>query len=883
MKEFYSMTIDQALSETQSNKKGLLEKEARGRLSLSADKHILPQKGKSIFEKLGEQFKDLMIIILLVASTISIVIGIVEGTSEEIIDGCIILGIVIMNAIIGVVQENKAEKALESLKKIIEPEGYVLRGGQVIKINNKKLVEGDIVLLQAGTIVPADLRLIESASLMIDESSLTGESFAVTKNASKVYEKSTPLADRHNMAYKGTTVTGGRGKGVVCAIGKESELGKIASAISGTEKEMTPLQKSIKDLGKILTYLVLAIAFVTFVLELFAHPNQPLQGFLTAVAIAVAAIPESMPAVITIIMSLGIARLAKQKAVVKRMHSVETLGCCDIICSDKTGTITENKMSVTSCYVDGILQEGTIKPSGSFSTFLAGLCLCNNSTLSSGKYIGDPTEVALACFAEKFKVNLVNLQQEQARLDEIPFSSKRKLMSTLCLYNGKKTVFVKGACDFLLKKCSFVMENGQIVQLSEDKKRKILDANVKMAKNALRVIALACKKVESGIEEDGLVFVGLAGMIDPPRKEIKKAVKKCKNAGMRTIMITGDHKETAFAIAKQIGIASSEDEVLTGSEVDALNDIQLGEKLKNVTVFARVSPENKARIVELLKKQGHIVAMTGDGVNDAPSLKKASIGIGMGITGTDVTKEVADIIVTDDNFATIVVAVEEGRKIYANIQKTVKFLFSANMGELLSLFFATIFFPSAIFLLPVQILFINLITDTLPAVALGLETPEKDLMMAPPRDAKKSLFSGGVGWSIVILGLVQTVLTIISYVIGLKLYGESTAMSMAFFTLNIIQMFYLFSMRTNGFILRSNPFKNKVFILAIVFTFGLLALINYTPLGTLLSLERLGGEQLAIIFIVSFFMLLASELFKLGHYLIQKKKKSHKLTSKGEN
>ena len=867
MKDFYNYTISDTLKLLSSRREGLTSHQVGERLLKSGGNDIARDKRSSIFFKFLQQFKDLMILILLISATISVVIGICQNTFSEILDGIIIFAIVLMNAIFGVVQEHKAEKSLEALKKLTEPEAIVLRDGQQEKINVKKLVEGDIVVLEAGSIVPADLRVIESASLQIDESSLTGESYAVTKNATDVYSLGTPLGDRRNMAYRGTTVTGGRGLGVAVAVGEKTELGKIASAIKTTQKEMTPLQKSIKDVGKLLTILVLIVAAVTFFLEVVARPGDILEAFLTAVAISVAAIPESMPAVITIIMSMGIARLAKQKAIVKRMHSVETLGACQVICSDKTGTITQNKMTVTASFCDGQI-------GASNDMFFKAILLCNDTSFSNGKFVGDPTEIALAEFAAKKGINKLDIEKRCPRVGEIPFDSRRKAMSTFNIVDGQKIMFTKGATDFLLKKCSRILLNGKIIPLSKFDRDCISKANSQMAKNALRVIAVAFKPItsETSQKEEDLIFVGLAGMIDPPRKEIEGAVKKCKKAGLRPIMITGDHKETAFAIAKQIGIAGSVDEVMTGSEIDALDDKQLDRMIEVVNVFARVSPENKVRIVEALKKQGKVVAMTGDGVNDAPSLKKASIGIGMGIAGTDVTKEVADLIVTDDNFATIVLAVEEGRKIYQNIQKTVKFLFSANMGEMLSLFLATVLFPQCVFLFPVQILFVNLITDSLPAIALGVEKPEKDLMSLPPREGKKSLFADGVGWSIFVLGLIQTVLVVLAYVFGLKLYNQYVASTMAFYTLNIVQMFYLASMRTNGNMFKSNPFKNKFFTLAIAFCFGLLGIIALSPLSKMLKLVPLNALQWFIIFALSIFMMLASEAFKWVYKLFVKKK-----------
>ena len=871
MSSFHNKSGSQSLEELKSRRDGLSESEVKAR----SQTFIVDKTHKNgIVSKFFAQFFDLMIIILLFASVVSIVIGIIGGTSSEIIDGCIILFIVLMNAIFGVVQEYKAEKSLEALSKLTQPETFVLRDGQLLKINTTDLVLGDIVSLEAGCIVPADLRLLETHQLQIDESSLTGESHAIDKDAEVICPENCPLSERKNMAYKGTVVACGRGLGVVTAIGDDSELGKIAKVIKDNQKEMTPLQKSIKDVGKVLTFLVLAIAVLTFIIEICINPANIMDAFLTAVAISVAAIPESMPAVITIIMSLGVARLAKQRAIVKRMHSVETLGCCDVICSDKTGTITQNKMTVTALYSDDTFQDKKIKLSGNLQLIKCALA-CNDSSLSKGKLVGDPTEIALTDFCAKNKFSKQEFNQKYKRVDELPFDSNRKMMSVLIEDNGL-AMYTKGALDSVLNRCNKIVINGQIIPLTAEEKSKIYKANDKMSSGALRVLALAYKNVQNttDFKEDGLIFIGLVGMIDPPRKEIKEAVKKCRRAGMKPVMITGDYSQTAFAIAREIGLAENFSEVTTGSEIAKLSNDQLAQCIEKYSVFARVSPEDKVRIVEALKSKGHIVAMTGDGVNDAPSLKKANIGIGMGISGTDVAKEVSDLIITDDNFATIVVAVEEGRKIYQNIQKTVKFLFSANLAELFSLFFVTLLFPQYIFLFPVQILFVNLITDSLPAIALGVEKPERDLMDLPPRDSKKGLFSNGIGWSIVILGLFQTLFVVLAYVIGIKCYNEGIAVTMAFYTLNIIQMFYLASMRTNASIFKSKPLENKFFLLAVGFCFVLIAMFAFTPLQMLLNLRTLNLTQWLIIFGFSFAMLVVSEIYKvIEKHIISKKNK----------
>lgn len=860
--EFYNKSIRECMSTLGSSEKGLSTVRAKEEMNRLKGLQIAQGKKRSVFLKFLAQFSDLMVLVLLISSIVSAIIGIVQGTKEELIDAGIIFGIVLMNAIFGLIQESKAEKSMEALKKMSEPESIVIRDGCAVKDLAKNLVPGDVVVFEAGAIVPADCRLIESANLSVDESSLTGESFPVGKEARIVLNENTPLAERKNMVYKGTTIANGRGVGLVVKIGKETELGKIATILNTSQKEMTPLQKSIKDVGKILTFLILLMAGVTFVLELIAR-GHPMEAFLTAVAISVAAIPESLPAVITIIMSLGISRLSKQKAIVRRMHSVETLGCCDFICSDKTGTITQNKMTVKSIYCDG---KFTNKPN---EKFLSTIVLCNDTIKGAKGYTGDPTELALTDYGIKFGIDKLQYDTMYERLDEISFDSKRKMMSVKVRFSNRDLVFCKGAVDILINKCDRILINDKIYPLDEKLRKNILKANESMSDRALRVLGLAYK--EGRLEEENLVFVGLIGMIDPPRKEMVSAIKKCKKAGLTPVMITGDHKQTALAIAKEIGLADNDKQVMTGTEIDSLNDEDFLKIVEKIRVFARVSPDNKARIVESLKEKGHIVAMTGDGVNDAPSIKKASIGIGMGITGTDVTKEVSDMIITDDNFATIIVAVEEGRKVYSNIQKTVKFLFAANMGEILSLFIATLIFPQLIFLLPVQILFVNLITDTLPAIALGLEEGEKDIMDVPPRNKEEGLFSRGVGREIVTMGIVQTIIILVAYVIGLNFGGEYVGATMAFYTLNMIQLFYLIAVRSNHSIFKSNLLKNKLLIASLIFGFGIILIIALTPFGQILGLTKLNWLLWLITILLSLSIIPINEIYKLIRRKARKK------------
>ncbi|MBP3431933.1 MAG: cation-translocating P-type ATPase [Clostridia bacterium] len=854
-REYYQKSVSDCFKEFSTTKNGLSEHEVQTRLERSKRVQIQPEKKQSFFSKFLAQIKELMVLVLLVSGVISIVIGAVENSSSEIIDGAIILGIVVMNALFGVFQERKSEKAIESLKNMTQRECKVLRDGKVVKIKTSLLVHGDLVLLEAGSIVPADLRLIETSNIKISEASLTGESEAVEKTAEGVYDKKVGLADRKNVAYASSIVENGHAKGIVTAIGTESEIGKIAESLKETKKELTPLQKSIQGIGKILTWLILLMATVTFVLEAIANPQEMLKAFLTAVAISVAAIPESMPAVITIIMSLGTAKLSRQKAIIKRMYAVETLGACDVICSDKTGTITQNKMKVEEFFA--FFDE----KSKDFEILLNSMVLCNDCQVGESGYVGGSTEVALANFAKARSVDKKQADDKYPRLQEISFNSQRKMMITLNNVNGEKVCFVKGALDRVLDRCKFVLCDGQILPLGENYKKKIIKINKKMCEKALRVMSFAFKKSEN-LQEEDFVFLGICGIQDPPRPEIEEAVKKCRKAGMRAVMITGDYKDTAFAIAKRVGIAKSEDEVMSGEEIDLCSDEDFMQIVQTKCVFARVSPAHKVRIVEAFKKNGHTTAMTGDGVNDAPSLKKADIGIGMGKTGTDVTKDVADILIADDNFATIIVAVEEGRKIYSNIQKTVKYLFSANMAEILALFFITIMFPGKTFLFPVQILFVNLITDSLPAIALGTEPVEKEVMFEKPRKKTDGLFSNGMGTSLLVLGMVQTILTLGAYLFGLFIYNEEIAITMAFYTLNLIQLFYMFTARTKHCCFKSNPFKNKIFNISLIVGFGLLFLMALTGLGEFLQLQKLNFSCWVVVLGLSVSIIFIGELYK---------------------
>lgn len=868
--DYFSQNTQEVLSYLKSSKNGLTQNQV-DEVSKNGLKNKLDDTKKTSFlTKFFAQFKDLMVIILIASAVISLAISIFGKNYENLFEGLLILFIVILNATMGVIQENKAENALESLKKNTEPFCKVIRDGQTKSIKAQDLVVGDIVLLSAGNIVPADLRLLETYNLSCDESSITGESLAVEKNASIVLDKHTPLGERKNMAFCGSSVTYGRGVGIVTEIGKNTEIGKIAVMISSGKKELTPLQKSLNKVGKVLSISVMIIAAIIFAVEMIV-PASPkiLSAFMTAVALAVAAIPESLPATITIIMALSVQKLSKQNAIIKRMHAIENLGSCQVICSDKTGTLTQNKMTVKAVFYDKNLV--TVANDNDFvkrhfKQIIKTSILCNNCEWNGEKAIGEPTETALLNYAIKNGFDVKRLREENKRIYEIPFDSKRKLMTTVNKTNEGLIVYTKGALDFLIKKCDKYLSNGCISNLTQESIKQIESANTQMAEKSLRVIALAYKPtnlIEKDNLENNLIFLGLVGMIDPPRPETADAIKKCHKAGLKAVMITGDHAETAFAIAKEIGIAKSKNQVMTGAELDKLTDKEFYKIANKFSVFARVSPEHKVKIVNAFKKQGKIVAMTGDGVNDAPSLKIADVGIGMGISGTDVTKEVADMIVTDDNFATIILAVKEGRKIYANIQRTIQFLLSTNAVEVFALFITSLFFPSFTFLLPSQLLFINFITDSLPAISLGLEPEEPDIMTTPPRDSKENIINLEVWKKILFEAGLQIVLVLSIYVLGLRNYDQKTASTMAFFVINIMQLLHAVNLKSKQSIFKTNIFANKVFNYSFVSALILILLVAIIkPLSNAFGLCSLSAVQWILVLCFSFAIILFVEILK---------------------
>lgn len=790
---------------------------------------ISEQKKISKLKKFLMQFNDFMVIILLIAAIISFVISYIN--QSEFIDPIIIFIIITINAIIGFIQENKAEKSIDALKKITRPTSNVIRNSLIQNIPADEIVPGDIILIETGNYIPADARLISSINLKIDEAMLTGESIPIEKNADLILNPDTLLADRINMIYCGSFATSGRGKAIVTSTGMNTQVGKIADMIMTNDDSETPLQKRLDHTGKILGLGALSICALIFIMGLLKK-IPPFEMFMTSVSLAVAAIPEGLPAIVTIVLAIGVSRMAKQNAIVKKLPAVETLGCANVICSDKTGTLTQNKMHVVE--IKNYLSDK--------SKLLEYACLCNNTILKNSETIGDATESALVNAALDSGINKNDLDKKYPRVNEIPFDSKRKLMTTVHKINGKYLVITKGAPDVLLSHC-------------KDAREKTITAdNKNMASKALRVLGVAFK-IENQFPsihiENNLTFAGLFGMIDPPRDEVTDAVQKCKTAGIKPVMITGDHILTAEAIAKKIGILQFPNKSISGTELAKLTDDELAKNIFDYSVFARVSPEHKVKIVKAFQKNNSIVAMTGDGVNDAPALKIADIGCAMGKTGTDVAKSAADMILTDDNFSTIVKAVSEGRGIYSNIKKAVHFLLSSNIGEIITIFMA-IFFGWKSPLLAIQLLWVNLVTDSLPAIALGLEPPQENIMYEKPVRNTQSLFTGGLWQRIIIEGAMIGMISLIAFALGNVYYNLTAARTMAFATLSISQLVHVFNMRTEKSIFESNIFGNLYIIMAFIICFALqTSVIMIKPLSEIFHVCQLTSTQWLIVIILS--------------------------------
>ena len=818
MKEYLS-SLEEVLKEQNSSQEGLTTGEAQERLSKYGKNELEKGKKTSLIQRFLKELADPMIIILIVAAIISGITAFYEG--ESFADVIIILSVVVINAVLGVVQESKAEAAIEALQEIAAATSKVLRDGKVTVLKSDELVPGDVVLLEAGDAVPADGRIIESASMKIEEAALTGESVPANKIAGLLKldsgEKDVSLGDRKNMAYMGSTVVYGRGKMVITGTGMKTEMGKIAEALSMAQDEATPLQLKLNQLSKILTVLVLGICVVIFAVGLFRagiSSDTILSTFMVAVSLAVAAIPEGLAAVVTIVLSIGVTNMSKRNAIIRKLTAVETLGCTQIICSDKTGTLTQNKMTVVEHVADD---------EKALETAMA-LCSDAEYDADAGEAVGEPTECALVNDAAKNGMIKTQLKEEYVRVGEAPFDSLRKMMSTVHETKEHEIIqFTKGAPDEVLKCCTHAMVNGQKVPMTEEVRASILKSNKSMADRALRVLCGACRQwdkmpesTEPEFLEQDLTYLGLSGMIDPVRPEVKAAIVECREAGIRPIMITGDHKDTAVAIGMELGILTDPSQAITGAQLNEISDEDFEKKVEEISVYARVQPEHKVRIVNAWKKKGMITAMTGDGVNDAPSIKSADIGVGMGITGTDVTKNVADMVLADDNFATIVSAVEEGRRIYANIRKAIQFLLASNLAEVLAIFFSTMI--GFTILKPVHLLWINLITDCFPALALGLEKSESDIMKKKPRDPKEGIFAGGMGFDVAFQGAVVTILVMISYLVGHRIesgvwefVNSADGTTMAFLTLSMVEICHSLNMRSRrGSIFKLN--SHNVFL-----------------------------------------------------------------------
>ena len=872
---FYTQGEEEVLKSLDTSVDGLSTAQAKERLDAYGFNELDEGEKRSLLSKFIDQFKDLMIIILLVAAALSVITEGMHGLT----DACIILAVVVLNAAFGVYQEGQAEAAIEALKNMSSPLARVRRDGNIVEIDSRELVPGDIVLLEAGDVVPADMRLLEAASLKIEEAALTGESVPVEKDITEMVAADAGIGDRVNMGYQNSNVTYGRGTGVVTNTGMYTEVGKIADMLANADESQTPLKQSLEQLSKSLTYLIVAIALVTFLVSVFIRGEQPLEGLMVAVALAVAAIPEGLPAIVTILLSLGTTTLAKRNSIVRKLPAVETLGSTEIIASDKTGTLTMNQMTVEKVYTNGQLQSADTEL-GADNTTLRIMNFANDTKVDpDGKLIGDPTETALVQFGLDHNFDVRDVLKSEPRVAELPFDSDRKLMSTIHKEaDGTYFVAVKGAPDQLLKRVTRIEINGEIRPITDEDKKAILATNKDLAKQALRVLMMAYKTtsdiptLESEVVESDLIFSGLVGMIDPERPEAAEAVRVAKEAGIRPIMITGDHQDTAEAIAKRLGIIDpndTEDHVLTGAELNELSDEEFQKVFKQYSVYARVSPEHKVRIVKAWQNDGKVVAMTGDGVNDAPSLKTADIGIGMGITGTEVSKGASDMVLADDNFATIIVAVEEGRKVFSNIQKSIQYLLSANMAEVFIIFFATLFGWDV--LQPVHLLWINLVTDTLPAIALGVEPAEPGIMTHKPRGRQSNFFDGGVFGAIIYQGILQTILVLAVYGWGLVFPEHHTqgaihsdALTMAFATLGLIQLLHAFNVKSvYQSVFKVGLFRNKTFNWAIPVAFVLLMATIVVPgFNNLFHVSHLSLTQWLAVIVGSFLIVVFVELVK---------------------
>lgn len=856
---YYNLDIDKVLKELNTSKNGLSEVEVSKRLEKDGQNKLVETKKKSSFSKFIDQFRDLMIIFLIISAVVSFVISLIE--KEPFTDSIIIIAIVILNAILGFLQERKADKAIDALKKMQVKRVRVRRDGAVYQVNSEGIVKGDILVLEAGDTIPADARIIYAASLKIDESSLTGESVPVEKNTNIIKEQ-VPLANRFNMLYSGTNIVYGKCEAVVCDIGMNTEFGLIENSLKTEEKEITPLQKRIDGISKFLSVIIVLIIMVMFIVGGITGMDT-MEVVMLSISLAVAAIPEGLPAVITIVLSLGMSELAKKKAIVRKMTSVETLGCTEIICSDKTGTITQNKMNVREIYYNKKINK--IEDLDKDNIIFKIMALNNDAVKTKKEFLGDPTEIALYECASNY-LDVENTKKDNKRVGELPFDSERKMMSTINKYRNEYTMYTKGSFDSIINSCSYILENNKVVKLTKIRKNALKNIEKQESNKAYRVIAYAYKNVSNNykldlLHENDLIFVGFSAMIDPPREDVKEAISYCKSAHIKPIMITGDSLDTATSIAKEIGILQNKDEGITGAEIDKMSPSDLKKNISKYSVYARVSPMNKLSIVNAWQEQNKVVAMTGDGVNDAPALKAADIGVGMGKTGTEVSKSVSDIILADDSFSTIVTAVKEGRRIYDNIRKVLIYLLTGNISEVLVVFIGML--CGLEIFLPIQLLYINLITDGIPAIALAFESEESDVMTRDVRKKDSSFFTPFLIAKMAISAILKTITILIVYFANTLIYNEQIGCSMAFLTLILSEMIFAFSCRN----LKQNILEQKIFankyLNKSMFCLGLVQIIIFiTPLKNLFGIVALNGWQVSYCVLIILLMFLVDELSK---------------------
>ena len=828
---FENKTVAQTEQELHTHAaEGLSAEEARARLEKNGPNALVEKKGKTRLQMFLAQLNEPMIYILFAAAAISLLL-------KEVSDAIIVLVVVLLNAIVGMVQEGKAQQALEALKKLSSPTAMVKRDGKVFEIPAAQLVAGDVVVLEAGRQIPADLRLSTTVNMKIDESALTGESVPVEKDAEAQLEVDSPLGDRVNMAYMTTSVTYGRGEGIVCSTGMDTEIGKIAQMINEAEDETTPLQKRLADLGKLLGVVAIALCVALFAIALIQGRNV-VEMLITAISLAVAAVPEGLPAVVTIVLALGVQRLVKVNTIVRRLPSVETLGCVSVVCSDKTGTLTQNKMTVVRGYCEGKMVEIGDLDGKANNRFMEGFVLCNDASIANGQRLGDPTEIALLDMGHAQGIQREELEKTMPRVGELAFDSNRKMMTTMHQDGDHQISFTKGAPDQVLKHCTQMWEQGKARPITEEDRKNILAAMTDMSRDALRVLALGLRIDAGKVEEEDLAFVGLVGMIDPPRPEAKDAVEIFKGASVRTVMITGDHKDTAFAIAKDLGIATSEDQCMSGDQLDRLTVEELAKQVDDLRVFARVSPEHKVMIVRALRSKGYIVSMTGDGVNDAPSLKAADIGVAMGITGTDVAKSAADMVLTDDNFATIEKAIAEGRGIYANIKNFMRHELTTNVAEVLALLLCLLLFSQTVGQVPagtptltaLMVLWVNMVSDALPSFALGYDVAESDIMKENPRDPNESVLANHTWSRVLIRGTIMGAMVYLGFLWAANFgLNSNEAQTVAFLTLVFGQLWHVFDARSSHTLFRRNPFSNPRLLLAVLFAGVTSILVTVLP------------------------------------------------------